>query len=255
MAHLEIRDLARRSRTTSCSTACRSSSSTARSSASSDLRARARPCFSGSSPASRSADVGSIVLAGPRRHRRAAGESRGVGMAFQNFALFPHMSAFDNVASALTARRARRRTSSSDKVEKVAALLKIGHVLGHAPRELSNGQKQRTALGARAGRRPEDPAARRSAAQRRRQTALRDAPRAAFLAEGFRLNGALRHAGLQGGDGARRPHRGADRRRLRAGRDARARSIASRRRSDVARLFGDPTINLVPSSRCFAPRV
>jgi multiple sugar transport system ATP-binding protein len=68
-----------------------------------------------------------------------------VGMAFQNFALFPHMSAFDNVASALTAHKVPRDIIRA-KVEKVATLLKIEHVLQHAPRELSNGQKQRTAL-------------------------------------------------------------------------------------------------------------
>jgi multiple sugar transport system ATP-binding protein len=72
-------------------------------------------------------------------------EARGVGMAFQNFALFPHMSAADNIATPLVARGA-----GADKVragvDRVAKLLKIDHVLGHAPRELSNGQKQRTAL-------------------------------------------------------------------------------------------------------------
>ncbi|MEZ5668550.1 MAG: ABC transporter ATP-binding protein [Alphaproteobacteria bacterium] len=75
----------------------------------------------------------------------AAPEARGIGMAFQNFALFPHMSAFENIASPLKARR-----SAADKVtagvQSVARLLKIDHVLDHAPRELSNGQKQRTAL-------------------------------------------------------------------------------------------------------------
>ncbi len=91
-----------------------------------------------------SPDVGSIVLAG-KDVTDAPPESRGVGMAFQNFALFPHMSAFDNVASALTARRAPVNVIKQ-KVEKVASLLKIGHVLAHEPRELSNGQKQRTAL-------------------------------------------------------------------------------------------------------------
>jgi multiple sugar transport system ATP-binding protein len=72
-------------------------------------------------------------------------EARGVGMAFQNFALFPHMSAAENIATPLVA-----RSVASDKVkagvERVAKLLKIDHVLGHSPRELSNGQKQRTAL-------------------------------------------------------------------------------------------------------------
>jgi multiple sugar transport system ATP-binding protein len=89
-------------------------------------------------------DEGRILLAG-RDITEDSPEARGVGMAFQNFALFPHMSAFDNVASALTARGAPRNVIRA-KVEKVAALLKISHVLGHAPRELSNGQKQRTAL-------------------------------------------------------------------------------------------------------------
>jgi multiple sugar transport system ATP-binding protein len=66
-------------------------------------------------------------------------------MAFQNFALFPHMSAYDNIASALTAGRSPAAEIKA-KVDKVAKLLKIDHVMQHAPRELSNGQKQRTAL-------------------------------------------------------------------------------------------------------------
>ncbi len=72
-------------------------------------------------------------------------ERRGVGMAFQNFALFPHMTAFDNIASPLHAQRAGKAAIRAG-VDKVARLLKIDHVLGHAPRALSNGQKQRTAL-------------------------------------------------------------------------------------------------------------
>ena len=74
-----------------------------------------------------------------------APENRNVGMAFQNFALFPHMSAFENIATPLRARKVPADAVKSG-VDKVARLLKIDHVLGHAPRELSNGQKQRTAL-------------------------------------------------------------------------------------------------------------
>lgn len=70
-------------------------------------------------------------------------EERGVGMAFQNFALFPHMTAFENIASPL---RASSRNGVAEGVGRVARLLKIDHVLSHAPRELSNGQKQRTSL-------------------------------------------------------------------------------------------------------------
>lgn len=72
-------------------------------------------------------------------------EYRDIGMAFQNFALFPHMDASENIASPLTARR-QSRTAIRTTVERIARLLKIDHVLHHKPKELSNGQKQRTAL-------------------------------------------------------------------------------------------------------------
>ncbi|MGH6945071.1 MAG: ABC transporter ATP-binding protein [Geminicoccaceae bacterium] len=79
----------------------------------------------------------SVVGVGP--------EARDVGMAFQNFALYPHLPAFENIASPLRARKTpepeiRRR------VVTIAELLRIDHVLDHLPRALSNGQKQRTAL-------------------------------------------------------------------------------------------------------------
>jgi multiple sugar transport system ATP-binding protein len=72
-------------------------------------------------------------------------ERRDVGMAFQNFALFPHMSARENIAAPLRARKATE-TALNAGIDRVAKLLKIDRVLGHAPRELSNGQKQRTSL-------------------------------------------------------------------------------------------------------------
>jgi multiple sugar transport system ATP-binding protein len=76
---------------------------------------------------------------------RVEAEHRGIGMAFQNFALFPHMNAFDNIASPLTVGKLSAESVKAG-VDKVAKLLKIDHVLSHTPRELSNGQKQRTAL-------------------------------------------------------------------------------------------------------------
>jgi len=74
-----------------------------------------------------------------------APEHRDVGMAFQNFALFPHLNAFENIASPLRA-RSQSEAQVTEGVARVAKLLKIDHVLNHAPRQLSNGQKQRTAL-------------------------------------------------------------------------------------------------------------
>ena len=89
-------------------------------------------------------DSGIVRIAG-RDCTQDSPEVRGVGMAFQNFALFPHMSAYDNVASGLTATGAGREEIRR-RVDAVAAMLKISHVMAHSPKELSNGQKQRTAL-------------------------------------------------------------------------------------------------------------
>lgn len=89
-------------------------------------------------------DEGTIRIAG----RDMAGvepEDRGIGMAFQNFALFPHMDATENIAAPLTAKKMGKQ-QIAHTVEKVAKMLKIDHVLHHKPKELSNGQKQRTAL-------------------------------------------------------------------------------------------------------------
>ncbi len=72
-------------------------------------------------------------------------EDRGIGMAFQNFALFPHMDAYQNIASPLTARK-KSKTAIETEVRDLAKLLKINHVLNHKPKALSNGEKQRTAL-------------------------------------------------------------------------------------------------------------
>lgn len=90
------------------------------------------------------ADAGAVFIDG-EDVTEAAPDRRGIGMAFQNFALFPHMSAFANIASPLAARNTPAE-KLKQAVKSISQLLKIDHVLEHAPRELSNGQKQRTAL-------------------------------------------------------------------------------------------------------------
>ena len=90
------------------------------------------------------ADAGAIRI-GNHTVTHLAPEQRDVGMAFQNFALYPHMNAFDNIASPLRA-RGLAAAEVKQRVEEVAELLRIEHVLGHLPRALSNGQKQRTSL-------------------------------------------------------------------------------------------------------------
>jgi len=72
-------------------------------------------------------------------------EDRDIGMAFQNYALYPHMTAFNNIASPLRSRHVAE-TQVVERVNETARMLRIDHVLGHLPKELSQGQKQRTAL-------------------------------------------------------------------------------------------------------------
>ena len=90
-------------------------------------------------------DAGGQVLVDGRDVSSKGPEARRMGVAFQNFALYPHMKAWANIASPLQARQMSKAEVES-KVQGVATLLKIGHVLGNLPRALSNGQKQRTAL-------------------------------------------------------------------------------------------------------------
>lgn len=89
-------------------------------------------------------DAGQISVAGVDM-ADVGPESRGVAMAFQNFALYPHMTAFENIASPLRARQ-MSEAAITERVNDVADLLHIKHVLGHLPKQLSNGQKQRTSL-------------------------------------------------------------------------------------------------------------
>jgi multiple sugar transport system ATP-binding protein len=89
-------------------------------------------------------DGGRILLDGRDLAGMPSAE-RGIGLAFQNFALYPHLTAYDNIASPLRA-RGLADAEVKRRVGEVAELLRIAHVLGQEPRRLSNGQKQRTAL-------------------------------------------------------------------------------------------------------------
>ncbi|MEM9199255.1 MAG: ABC transporter ATP-binding protein, partial [Pseudomonadota bacterium] len=71
---------------------------------------------------------------------------RRVAMTFESYALYPHLSVYENIASPLRARRAARGEIDR-RVRDVAALLRIDHLLARKPGEVSGGQKQRTALG------------------------------------------------------------------------------------------------------------
>ncbi len=70
---------------------------------------------------------------------------RNVGLVFQNYALYPHMTVYDNIAFPLKLRKVPRRRID-EKVQEVAKLLRIEQLLDRYPSQLSGGQQQRVAL-------------------------------------------------------------------------------------------------------------
>ena len=88
---------------------------------------------------------GRIVLDG-RDVANADPADRDIAMVFQNYALYPHMSVFDNMAYGLRI-RGLGRAEIGRRVDEAAALLGIGPLLSRKPRQLSGGQRQRVAMG------------------------------------------------------------------------------------------------------------
>ena len=71
---------------------------------------------------------------------------RDIAMVFQSYALYPHMTVYDNIAFGLRMRRFPK-TEIDGKVQEAAKTLGIGNLLARKPRQLSGGQRQRVALG------------------------------------------------------------------------------------------------------------
>ncbi len=80
---------------------------------------------------------------------------RNVSMTFESYALYPHISVYDNIANSLRSPKYLKPESEVDKdVKRIAGMLEIGHLLDRRPGELSGGQKQRVSLGRAMVRRP-----------------------------------------------------------------------------------------------------
>ncbi len=71
---------------------------------------------------------------------------RRIAMVFQSYALYPHMSVFENIAFTLE-NQGLSRAEIKEKVEKVAAMLQLTPLLTRLPKNLSGGQRQRVAIG------------------------------------------------------------------------------------------------------------
>ncbi|WP_018110902.1 ABC transporter ATP-binding protein [Thermus igniterrae] len=73
-------------------------------------------------------------------------KDRDIAMVFQNYALYPHMNVYENMAFGLRLRR-YPKDEIDRRVKEAARILKIEHLLNRKPRELSGGQRQRVAMG------------------------------------------------------------------------------------------------------------
>ena len=83
---------------------------------------------------------------GDRLVNDVAPKDRDIAMVFQNYALYPHMTVYDNMAFALKLRHASKEEIDR-KVKEAAEILDITQYLGRKPKALSGGQRQRVAIG------------------------------------------------------------------------------------------------------------
>lgn len=87
---------------------------------------------------------GQIMLDG-RRLNNVPPHKRDIGVVFQNYALFPHMSVVENVAFPLTVRKVNK-TDAKAQAQRALEMVQLGHFADRRPGQLSGGQQQRVAL-------------------------------------------------------------------------------------------------------------
>jgi len=91
------------------------------------------------------ASMGDIFI-GDRRVNDVAPKDRDIAMVFQSYALYPHMTVYDNLAFGLKLRKTPK-VEIERRVKEAAEILGLGNLLKRKPKQLSGGQRQRVALG------------------------------------------------------------------------------------------------------------
>ncbi|HLD68203.1 MAG TPA: sn-glycerol-3-phosphate ABC transporter ATP-binding protein UgpC [Pseudomonas sp.] len=97
--------------------------------------------------------AGDLLIDG-RRVNDLEPRERGVGMVFQSYALYPHMSVYDNIGFGLKLAKTDKR-SLRERVLETARVLQLDKLLQRKPKELSGGQRQRVAMGRAMAREPD----------------------------------------------------------------------------------------------------
>jgi sn-glycerol 3-phosphate transport system ATP-binding protein len=90
--------------------------------------------------------TGGEIAIGERVVNALEPAARDIAMVFQNYALYPHMSVYDNMAYGLKIAKVSK-AEIEQRVQKAAQILELGGLLERRPRELSGGQRQRVAMG------------------------------------------------------------------------------------------------------------
>ncbi|MGD8446696.1 MAG: ABC transporter ATP-binding protein, partial [Desulfobacterales bacterium] len=86
------------------------------------------------------------ILIGDQNITMLPPEKRGLGMMFQSYALFPHMTVRDNLRFPLKANKIGTNREQNDKIKQVLALVQLEEKIDRLPRQLSGGEQQRVAL-------------------------------------------------------------------------------------------------------------
>ncbi len=90
--------------------------------------------------------TGGAIKIGERVVNNVAPKDRDIAMVFQNYALYPHMTVYKNMAFGLKLRKVPKKEIDT-RVREAARILDIGHLLDRKPKALSGGQRQRVAVG------------------------------------------------------------------------------------------------------------
>ena len=89
---------------------------------------------------------GREIFIGDRKVNDLPPKDRDIAMVFQNYALYPHMTVYDNMGFGLKLRGYSKKEIDV-RVKEAAEILNIGHLLDRKPKQLSGGQRQRVAVG------------------------------------------------------------------------------------------------------------
>lgn len=87
-------------------------------------------------------EINGVCVDDPSENRFVPPEKRGLGMVFQEYALWPHLSSFENVLAAVPRREPARETRARDLLDRVG----VGHLGSKRPHQLSGGQQQRVGV-------------------------------------------------------------------------------------------------------------